>query len=47
MFVDARSAPGPTARADQRTTFGWVGAGCGGMLVLLSPVSFAFFLYVG
>ena len=37
----------PTAPVDQRKTFGWVGAGCGTLLVLLSLVSFAFFAYVG
>ena len=32
---------------DQRKTFGWVGAGCGTLLVLVSLLSFAFFAYVG
>lgn len=36
-----------TAVVDQRKTFGWVGAGCGSALVMLSLLSFAFFAYVG
>jgi len=32
---------------DQRKLLGWIGAGCGGALFLLTLASAAFFIYVG